>query len=417
MLTNIAENPEIYYPLLIMFVFIMGACIGSFLNVCIWRIPRSESIVSPPSHCPKCDKLISMLENIPILSWLILRGKCSKCKEPISPRYILIEILTAILFTTIWVYLWHFFVPYGIIPFAAFIAISILTSALIVCVFVDIDHLIVPDSITTYISITGIIFSFCLPMLHSVNIHLPELYNMQAKIILPAINSMLSNVISGGKILNLLLSHKSQSLMDSILGMTFGYLMITSIIETGKLLWGRKKYYSPPDQMSVFSFLKDGVIIDDEKYEYEEAFSRISDKIILFSGTYSVLNSNVTLEFSDITIDHKHNIVIDGTLFNQENIDKLSGKLQTWSIPREVMGYGDAKFMAMVGAFMGPEAVFVILMMSSIIGALLGVLFVLAGKKELYSQIPFVPYLATSTYLWIILSFNISNIYKKFLFL
>ena len=72
------------------FSFGLGACIASFLNVVIWRVPRGESIVSPPSHCPKCNAAIKWYQNIPILSWLALRGKCANCKAPISPRYILI---------------------------------------------------------------------------------------------------------------------------------------------------------------------------------------------------------------------------------------------------------------------------------------------------------------------------------------
>ena len=75
------------------FSFGLGACIASFLNVVIWRVPRGESIVSPPSHCPKCNAPIKWYQNIPILSWLALRGKCANCKAPISPRYILVEML------------------------------------------------------------------------------------------------------------------------------------------------------------------------------------------------------------------------------------------------------------------------------------------------------------------------------------
>ena len=80
------------------FSFWLGACIGSFLNVVVWRVPRGESIVRPPSHCPKCNASIKWHQNIPILSWLALRGRCANCREPISPRYILVELLTGLLF-------------------------------------------------------------------------------------------------------------------------------------------------------------------------------------------------------------------------------------------------------------------------------------------------------------------------------
>jgi leader peptidase (prepilin peptidase)/N-methyltransferase len=79
----------------------VGASGGSFLNVVIWRVPRGESIVSPPSHCPKCGTRIRARDNIPIVSWLILRGRCHSCGEPISPRYPLVEALVAVLFAAI----------------------------------------------------------------------------------------------------------------------------------------------------------------------------------------------------------------------------------------------------------------------------------------------------------------------------
>lgn len=80
------------------FVFVVGLLIGSFLNVVIWRVPRGESIVTPPSACPKCGKQISARDNIPVLSWLLLRGRCRNCRNPISARYPLVELGTAVLF-------------------------------------------------------------------------------------------------------------------------------------------------------------------------------------------------------------------------------------------------------------------------------------------------------------------------------
>ena len=72
------------------FSFGLGATIASFLNVVIWRVPRGESIVSPPSHCPKCSSPIRWWQNVPIVSWILLRGRCANCKEPISMRYPLV---------------------------------------------------------------------------------------------------------------------------------------------------------------------------------------------------------------------------------------------------------------------------------------------------------------------------------------
>jgi leader peptidase (prepilin peptidase)/N-methyltransferase len=84
--------------LLLVFVALVGLVVGSFLNVVIWRVPRGESVVSPPSHCPGCDRPVRPRDNIPVLSWLLLRGRCRDCREPISPRYPLVEAGTAAVF-------------------------------------------------------------------------------------------------------------------------------------------------------------------------------------------------------------------------------------------------------------------------------------------------------------------------------
>src|SRR4051812_19739478 len=80
---------------------VYGLIIGSFLNVVIWRVPRKESIVRPPSHCPGCDSAIAVRDNVPVFSWLVLRGKCRNCHEPISFRYPFIELLNGVLFAAV----------------------------------------------------------------------------------------------------------------------------------------------------------------------------------------------------------------------------------------------------------------------------------------------------------------------------
>ena len=92
---SFALLPHLIY---IFFVFALGACVGSFLNVVVWRLPRGESLVSPPSHCPKCDRPLKWYDNLPIVGWIKLRGRCRFCREPISPRYPIVEAATALIF-------------------------------------------------------------------------------------------------------------------------------------------------------------------------------------------------------------------------------------------------------------------------------------------------------------------------------
>ncbi|GAJ13021.1 unnamed protein product, partial [marine sediment metagenome] len=87
----------------LIFIFAFGCCIGSFLNVVIYRVPRDKSLVMPPSACPACDKHIRFYDNIPLLSWLLLGRKCRYCKAPISPRYFVVELLTALVFAGLFV--------------------------------------------------------------------------------------------------------------------------------------------------------------------------------------------------------------------------------------------------------------------------------------------------------------------------
>jgi leader peptidase (prepilin peptidase)/N-methyltransferase len=118
---------------------VFGAAIGSFLNVCIWRVPEEKSIVFPSSHCPKCEKSIRPYDNIPVLSWLVLRGRCRDCGEPISPRYPLVEILTALLSLSM-------FWKYG--PSLEYLAAFLFAAVLVVITFIDFDHQIIPDVIS-----------------------------------------------------------------------------------------------------------------------------------------------------------------------------------------------------------------------------------------------------------------------------
>src|SRR5574344_251778 len=146
------------------FSFWLGACVASFLNVVIWRVPRGESIVSPPSHCPKCNAEIKWYQNIPILAWICLRGKCANCKAPISPRYILIETLGGLLLLAAFA---HLFVQKGIDladPTGwIFLAVYwIWISLMITGAFIDFDLQLLPDFVTVGGMILGILFNVCL---------------------------------------------------------------------------------------------------------------------------------------------------------------------------------------------------------------------------------------------------------------
>lgn len=144
----------VYFSIL---VFWFGACIGSFLNVCIYRIPRDESVVRPRSHCPHCGRLIAWYDNIPLVSYLLLRARCRGCSGYISPRYFLVELLTAALFTLIWL-------KYGLTLQTPVYWLVI--SGLILGTFVDFEHMIIPDRVTVGGMAIGLACSIVFPSLH-----------------------------------------------------------------------------------------------------------------------------------------------------------------------------------------------------------------------------------------------------------
>lgn len=241
---------------------LLGACFGSFLSVCIWRIPRDESIVAPRSHCPSCNKLIPWYFNVPIMSWLMLGGKCAYCKTKISPRYILLELLTMILFVMVaWKY---FYDPYTIIYY------WIIVFGLELGTFIDLDWYILPNRVT----IGGIILG------------------LAASILFP--------FMAGDE-----LSFVFDSLIESIIGFAvgFGSLYLVSVI--GKAIY-----------------------------------------------------------------------------------------------KKDAMGFGDVKLMGAVGAIFGWESVIFTIFVSSFLGSVIGLSLIAMKKRELQGRIPYGPFIAAATLLW-----------------
>jgi len=142
------------YGIEVSIIFILGLIIGSFSNVCIFRIPKKESIVFPSSHCTSCQHRIKAIDNIPVLSYIFLKGKCRNCGEKISIRYPTVELLTAVIYILIYsIYGWTIIT----------LIYLILSSALIIISFIDLDEQIIPDEISLPGIILGFIISFFMP--------------------------------------------------------------------------------------------------------------------------------------------------------------------------------------------------------------------------------------------------------------
>jgi len=154
---------------LLIFAGIFGLLVGSFLNVCIFRLPREcMSIVRPRSRCVKCRAYIAWYDNIPVASWIVLGGKCRHCKTPVSPRYAAVELMTGIAFTAAaWLQIYHPLPETEPWQRAAWFAIqAYLTSALIVCTFIDLEFTILPDEITKSGIVLGLVAGTAAPIIY-----------------------------------------------------------------------------------------------------------------------------------------------------------------------------------------------------------------------------------------------------------
>ena len=162
------QDPELT-PFLALAVFIYGLAFGSFLNVVIYRLPRGFSVVSPRSACPGCATPIAAYDNIPVFSWLWLRGRCRKCNTSISPRYLMVELLTGLIFLAMFL---EFGVSWATLKFTIFAFL------LLGLIFIDAEHKLLPDKLTLPGFFIGLIFTLLVPMPAALTllfrIHWPE---------------------------------------------------------------------------------------------------------------------------------------------------------------------------------------------------------------------------------------------------
>ncbi|HOC56097.1 MAG TPA: prepilin peptidase [Verrucomicrobiota bacterium] len=332
--------------------FVFGSMVGSFLNVCIHRLPLGQSIVSPPSHCPHCKYSIPWYLNVPLFTWLYLRGKCRNCGAPIAIRYFLVELLTAVTFLCCWL-------TFGGQSAALALVYALFLSGLIAATFIDFEHFIIPDEITIGGMVAGFACSFLLPALH-------------------------------GQV------SPSGGLRQSLLGMGIGAGIIYLILRVGKLLFGRQRVTLPADAKVVFS--ETAVHLPDSDIPYEDLFYRRSDVIAFHARTLELADRG----YKDVRVRLSPDLLrIGEEELNPQDVPYLAADCTEIVLPREAMGLGDVKFMAAIGAFLGWQAVLFSLMVSSMIGSVVGVALILLRKREWSSRLPYGPYIALAAAIWI----------------
>jgi leader peptidase (prepilin peptidase)/N-methyltransferase len=215
-------------------VFIFGSVVGSFLNVCIYRMPRDESIVRPASHCTVCGQPIPWYHNIPLITYIWLRGRSSCCGSHFSVRYWVIELVTAASFLLLWVS----FPPQLAAAYIVFMCFLIIATA------TDLEHYIIPDEITYGGAAAGIIFSAVFPQLQGQTNHLA----------------------SAGL---------------SLAGFLTAFLILWGVVELGKLAFGKKRVDF--GKMLQVTADQDGISTPEERLPWDDILLRKTDQLI-FKG-------------------------------------------------------------------------------------------------------------------------------------
>ncbi len=335
------------------FAFVTGAIVGSFLNACIYRMPRGISLSNPKrSFCTSCDTLIPWYYNLPLISWVMLRGKCAKCGAKFSVRYFGVELLTGLAFWAVWM---GFGLPLAPV-YWVFVAL------LITATFIDFDFFIIPDEITIGGTVAGLIFSTGFPAMMGVEVWW-------------------------------------QGLLWSLAAAALGYGLLWGVVELGKKAFGKQRQalepaeafrLHPDDERPEFE-------LGGDRTAWEEIFSRESDAVIVECAGGELngepVNGEVRLYYNRVVAGSRELAI--------EDVRSLTGRATAVVIPREAMGFGDVKFIACIGAFLGWQAVIFTIFASSIVGAVVGGGMLLLTRGKAGSKIPFGPYLALGAALWL----------------
>lgn len=336
------------------FAIVLGAIVGSFLNAVIHRLPRNISLLHPRrSFCPSCQRSLPWYENLPLVSYWFLRGKCAGCGVKIPIRYWLVELITAGLFLWIWLtFRWDVAVVYWIFA-----------GLLIAATFIDFEHYIIPDEITWGGVGVGVLASLLVPELMET-------------------------------------ANRWHALLGSVIGAAAGYFSLWGVVEAGKIFFGKKKHvFAEP---VPFRWERNGetasIMMEEDRTEWDEIFNRNSDRLVLDCPEFVI--DEQPPGSGQLTF-YYNRILHNGSDTSLDLLNVIVGKVKSVVIPREAMGLGDVKFLAAIGAFLGWKAVAFTIFASSVIGCFFGILLMIRVGRQSGLQIPFGPYLALGALIWL----------------
>jgi leader peptidase (prepilin peptidase) / N-methyltransferase len=362
-------DESFYQVLFNVAAFVLGACIGSFLNVCIYRLPRDLSVNQPRrSFCPACKSPIVWYQNLPLVSWLFLRGRCANCGNKITFRYFGVELLTGLLFLAVW----------RSFPWPVALAYWVFVSLVIAATFIDFEHFIIPDQITIGGTVAGVLASLAVPQLMNAD-------------------SRLAAVIR------------------SALAAALGYITLLLVLEAGKVAFGRKRIRLDAPTPFTWKRKDDDAdfVVGEERSLWSDYFARETDRLLLHCDEVKVDHRT----YGDVTLEFHYNRVSAGAEeFMLDTVDEISGVVRELQIPREAMGRGDLKFLAAIGAFLGWRAVLFSIFAGSLVGSLVGLVTLVLGKRVWSAKLPFGPYLAFGALTWMFFGEGFLRWYMRLLY-
>lgn len=354
---------EIWYSAIMGWgVLIIGLCVGSFLNVAIHRLPRGLSVNDPKrSFCPHCKTSLPAWQNLPIITWVIQRGRCRSCQAPIAVRYLLVEALTGALYLAAWMTL----------PMLSAILAIVLFTILVTVTFIDAEHQLIPTSWTTAGSVIALGGGFFVPKL----LDLP------------------------GQEFDWIKESGWIGIKASAIGWATGFGSLLLVVLLGKAIFGRFKM---DFKEAALWKLQEGhgdseqlhFVIDGEAHSWDDLFYRASDQLLVEGHGFKVDGKRQPAKEIRIRCD---DLEIDGRTWKIGELKSLEGKATKVVIPREAMGMGDPHLLGMIGAFLGwPAVIFVIF--SSCLFAIAAALVARVGFGK---PLPYGPFLALGALVWI----------------
>ncbi len=370
--------------LLIAFLFAVGASIGSFLNVVIYRLPRDLSLVRPGSACPSCKNPIAFYDNIPILSWLILMGKCRKCKAKISPRYFIIELLTALLFVALYIIYFQTSLKRGVGGFSEggfvfYLVHIIMLASFIAASAIDLEFCVIPLTICWIVTAVGFAGSVLGRFFYT-----PEI--IRSYDLFPTASAKTAILSTGGLI----------GLLISIL------LLLAGVI---------KRSY--PEEKSD---LENSQTQQEQEKNYNHRLEMLKEVIfllpIVFGSLVALKIYKNAPQFEEWWTNFSQLPVIAGLFgclwgyFIGCAIVWTTRILGTFVFGREAMGLGDVHLMGAVGAVLGPWPTIAAFFIAPFFG-LAWAVFCMFFKK--IRQIPYGPFLSTGVFVVMILHDAVMN--------